>query len=173
MQWIKQHFCLDTEYMLKCKQQSHMLRRHAELIILCSCLVSHSLRLGNRRTQKRLRQRDIDVNPIEQISLQVLNKHLPQNHEQCHLSSLTPLPPAPPPLLFTLSWVSCYRGTWWEQWAVAFPSHSPKRLLQSKEPTSRLSTTAPPPTSPSPAPNDVGKAGEGVPLSVLRQTSRA
>lgn len=72
-----------------------MLRRHAELIILCSCLVSHSLRLGNRRTQKRLRQRDIDVNPIEQISLQVLNKHLPQNHEQCHLSSLTPLPPAP------------------------------------------------------------------------------
>lgn len=73
-----------------------MLRRHAKLIILCSCLVSHSLRLGNRRTQKRLRQRDVDVNPIEQISLQVLNKHLPQNHEQCHLSSLTPLPPTPP-----------------------------------------------------------------------------
>lgn len=54
-------------------------------------------------------------------------------------------PAHPPPLLFTLSWVSCYKGTWWEQWAVAFPSHSPKRLLQSKEPTSRLSTTAPPP----------------------------
>lgn len=69
-------------------------------------------------------------------------------------------------LSLSLCGVRDYRGRWWEQWAVAFPSHSPEDCCGARSPP-LASALAPRPLGPS----DVGKAWEGVPLS--RQSFQA